>query len=388
MKDLRIGIDSVAANRVPSDGNSTYFHHLIKCVLDVDSRNHYFLYLDQPPQFGFLRSRKNVTTRVLDSSGRRGAFNWRLEFDREKVGIDLFLRRIDVYVRSAHQLHPTLIPCKGVFVVLDVAFALPEYRSHFVARQREVFTRGMDVALRKAHRFITISENTRKDLARIYGVPSRRIDVVYPGVDRSLFHTDYQSSLIDTCLLKHRLVRPYILYVGALQPRKNLIRLLQAFHLLREGGVGDYRLVMVGPESWLFDPIFREVHRLGIEQQVTFTGLVPREDLPLILSGAAVLAFPALYEGFGIPLIEAMACGTPVVGSNTSSIPEVTDSAACLFDPHDPKAMADTLARVLTDSGVRASLIAAGLERSKLFSWEESARRALKVFHKVAGIAQ
>jgi glycosyltransferase involved in cell wall biosynthesis len=169
--------------------------------------------------------------------------------------------------------------------------------------------------------------------------------------------------------------------VGTLQPRKNLGRLLEAVALLREQAQRGEApgLVIAGRKGWLYDPVFQQVERLGLEREVVFPGYVPQEDLPALLSGARLFVFPSLYEGFGLPVLEAMACGTPVVCSNVSSLPEVAGDAAFLVDPRDVKGMAEAMNRLLQDEGLRAEVVERGYRRVRQFSWDRCARETLAV---------
>ncbi|HLY27042.1 MAG TPA: glycosyltransferase family 1 protein, partial [Aggregatilineales bacterium] len=168
--------------------------------------------------------------------------------------------------------------------------------------------------------------------------------------------------------------RPFILAVGTLQPRKNYARLIRAFAQI---GEADLALVIAGGRGWLYDEIFAEVQRLGLGPRVIFPGFVADQDLPALYSAAAVLAYPSIYEGFGLPILEAFACGTPVVSSNASCLPEVAGDAALLIDPTDVAALAEALTRALTDTALRAQLTAAGLARAQQFTWQAAAQQLL-----------
>jgi glycosyltransferase involved in cell wall biosynthesis len=182
-------------------------------------------------------------------------------------------------------------------------------------------------------------------------------------------------------LEKYGVERPYILYVGALESRKNLPRLLEAYARLRKWSA-RWKLVIVGARKWKFTPIFEAVQRLGLEPHVHFTDYVADEDLPALYRGAELFAFPSLYEGFGLPVLEAMACGTPVVTSNRSSLPEVAGDAALLVDPLDVEAIAGAMQRVLADEALAAGLREIGLARAAQFTWERTARETVAVYKK------
>jgi glycosyltransferase involved in cell wall biosynthesis len=184
---------------------------------------------------------------------------------------------------------------------------------------------------------------------------------------------------------RYGIAAPYVIYVGTLQPRKNLMVLLDAFtSLVGEGR--DLHLAIVGKKGWLYEPLFARVRELGLEERVHFPGYVPQSDLPALLSGARLFVLPSLYEGFGLPILEAMACGTPVVCSAVASLPEVAGDAAILVNPQDTAQLTQALARVLDDDALRQQLVRKGLDRVAHFSWERCARQTLEVLRTVGGM--
>jgi len=203
---------------------------------------------------------------------------------------------------------------------------------------------------------------------------------VYSGWDERMQPVEDEAT-IEGVKARYHIRGEYVLYVGTLQPRKNLGRLLEAVALLRkEARRGEApSLIIAGRKGWLYDPVFQQVERLGLEGEVVFPGYVPQEDLPALLSGARLFVFPSLYEGFGLPVLEAMACGTPVVCSNVSSLPEVAGDAALLVDPLDVEGMAEAMNRLLQDEGLRAELVERGYRQVRRFSWERCARATLAV---------
>jgi glycosyltransferase involved in cell wall biosynthesis len=235
------------------------------------------------------------------------------------------------------------------------------------------------------------SEATRRDLIRQYGISETKIDVVYPGRDESLAPV-HDPLLRNAVQARYGCRTPYILYLGTLHPRKNLVRLVQAFAQLRarasetEVPLGQLQLVLAGQKGWLYQEIFAEVRRQGLEDHVTLTGYVAGEDLAALLSGAEAFAFPSLYEGFGFPVLEAMACGVPVVCSGTSSLPEVAGDAALLVEPRQVEAIASALFRLLTEPGLRPELVERGFAQAERFSWRRCAQEAMAAFERAAGV--
>jgi len=238
---------------------------------------------------------------------------------------------------------------------------------------------------RTAGHLLADSEATQHDLIEVYGVPPGRITVIYPGRDESLQPVT-DPAAIEVIKTRYGIKGDYILHLGTLHPRKNLLRLVEAFALLQKDlgpRTSDWRLVLAGRKGWLYEPLFRRVAALGLEDGVVFTGYIPQADLAPLLSGAHCFAFPSLYEGFGFPVLEAMTCGTPVICSDTSSLPEVVGDAALLVDPEDTQAWAEALRRLLTDAELRQSVIQRGYRQMQRFSWPRAAQQVLEVFAEV-----
>jgi glycosyltransferase involved in cell wall biosynthesis len=236
-----------------------------------------------------------------------------------------------------------------------------------------------------ATRIIADSEATCLDLIRHYHIQEHKITVVYPGCDRSLAPVT-DRELLTSVRARYRLAHSYLLYVGTLHPRKNLVRLIEAFAFLTasldaetKDGASPLQLVLAGQKGWLYDDILAQVRKLGLTERVRLTGYLPPADLPALLSGARAFVFPSLYEGFGLPVLEAMACGTPVICSNVSSLPEVAGDAALLVDPLDVDALAAALEQVVVDPELRRALVERGFRQAARFSWRRCARETLQV---------
>ncbi len=231
--------------------------------------------------------------------------------------------------------------------------------------------------IKQANHIIAVSQHTKKDLMKYLKIPEDKISVIYNGIDRSIFKP-YNAKALD---------RPYILYVGSERPRKNLERLIEAFAILRKEFTA-LRLVKVGVSGRsqkYRGRTMRKLDSLGITQDVMFIDHLSEVDLAYIYASAALLAYPSLYEGFGLPPLEAMACGCPVVASNTSSLPEVIGEAGIMVDPYDTDSLAQAMKEVLTNRKLRDEMVNKGLEQSKRFSWERAAEQTQQVYDKVAG---
>lgn len=228
---------------------------------------------------------------------------------------------------------------------------------------------------------LTYSEYTKQDIIETLRVDEDKIRVI-PLAAHEQYRPVEDQKKVQTILTKYGLGEgSYIIYVGTIEARKNISRLVEAFHLLKqENPLLEHQLVLVGGKLWMHEPIFEAISQLGLENSVKWLGHVPFEDLPSLLDGAELFIFPSLYEGFGLPPLEAMSCGTPVVCSHASSLPEVVGDAGLLFDPYRVKDIAETMHRVLIDSQLRYSLREKGLKRSRTFSWEKTAQATLSAY--------
>ncbi len=363
---MLIGIDASRAVTARRTGTETYSLYLIRELLALGAEHSFRLYFRRPPPPDLFK----------------GADLCVIPFPRLwthlRLSWEMLRRPPDLLFVPAHVL-PLVHPRRSVVTIHDLGFL-----SH-----PEAHTRGQNLYLRWSTRhnaraaahILADSEATRRDLVRHYRTPPEKITVVYPGRDESLAPVTDPAALAAV-RRRYGLTGPYLLYVGTLHPRKNLLRLLRAFHRLRPAA-RNLQLVLAGKKGWLYDEIFAQVRDLGLGDRVLFPGYVPAEDLPALLGGATAFVYPSLYEGFGFPVLEAMACGTPVVCSNVSSLPEVAGDAALLVDPLDVEALASALARVVDDEGLRRELRARGFEQVRRFSWRRCAEQVLAVLEEV-----
>ncbi len=266
-------------------------------------------------------------------------------------------------------------PCPAIVTVYDLSFMYyperyPTFRRHYLTSQ----TRR---SCQSAQRVVAISESGRQDIHRLFSVPLSRIDVVPPGVAETYYPRERAE--VEAFRHQEQLPDQFLLHVGTLQPRKNLIVLLEALAKIKRPNL---LLVLVGGKGWFFDEIFERVKALNLEQQVRFTGYVDDKTLPLWYNAATMFIFPSLYEGFGMPVLEAIACGTPVIAANTSSIPEVTGQAARLFDPQDVTLLANHIETMLDNPAETAAMIEQGLAQTQHFSWANSAKKMIAVYER------
>ena len=282
-----------------------------------------------------------------------------------------------VYHATEHLLPYLRTPT--VLTVHDLIFE--RYPEHHTRRNTWFLKVGMRLFARAADAIIAVSRHTRRDLVELYGVAPDKVYVIYEGIDATFRPAG--AAEVAAVSARYSPARPYLLMVGTLEPRKNHAVALHALARLKAAGL-PHRLVIAGGRGWLFEPIRRLVDELGLVADVSFAGYVPAAELPPLYTGAACVLLPSLYEGFGFPVLEAMACAAPVVCSNVSSLPEVAGDAALLVDPRDPVALADAVALVLTQPALAAALRARGPRQAGRFRWESCAAETAELYHAVA----
>lgn len=276
---------------------------------------------------------------------------------------------------------PLASSCPTVVTVHDLSFL--RYPGAFRPFNRRYLSLVTKASTRRAARVIAVSASTRQDVITLCGVPAERVVVVPNGVTPEFRPADP----VEVAAFRQRAGLPerYILFLGTLEPRKNLVRLIDAYARLRPGGQSDGALaipplIIAGAKGWYYEEIFARVSALGLTGQVAFPGFVPVEELPWWYRGAAVFVYPSLFEGFGLPVLEAMACGTPTITSRASSLPEVVGDAAILVDPEDVEQLAEAMHRVLTTPDLAGQLRAASLRQASRFSWELTAAKTREVY--------
>jgi glycosyltransferase involved in cell wall biosynthesis len=368
---LRIGIDFTSASRERA-GIGRYARELIRALSRLDHTHSYVLFVPRDAHDELLRYdwSSNFVIRRAPLTERYLAALWQRA--RVPLFIETFLGAVDVFYSPDFLLPPTRAP-RQLVTVHDLSYLrVPEC---FPAPLLRYLTRAVPPSLARAHLILADAASTQRDLVELYRVPSEKIRVVYSGVD-ARFRPDVPE---DARARIRELTRgkPYILAVGTLQPRKNYARLVQSFaNLIHNASLSldDYQLLIVGGRGWMYEELFALVERLNLRARVRFLDFVADDDLPALYASATLFVYPSLYEGFGLPVAEALATGAPVVCSNAASLPEVAGDAALYFDPRDVDALTATLARALADDALRANLRARGLAQVKQFTWERAAR--------------
>lgn len=356
-------------------GISHYVEQTLLQLGAIDRQNRYDVYTTRGLSADALALPPNF--RVIPS--RLPTINPRVRIPWEQLLAPLLLRhsRADLF-HGVHSVVPLLSPAPTVVTVHDLAFI--RFTQTFRAYNRAYLDFATRLSVRRARRVLVVSEHTRREVIGLLGVPPERI-VVTPNAVREHFRPPDPAALAAFRAQKG-LPEQFLLYVGTLEPRKNLTTLLEAYaQLARRHNVP---LVVGGGKGWLYDAVFQRLDQLGLRERVQFVGYVDEEELPLWYAAATVFVFPSLYEGFGMPPLEAMACGTPVLTSNSSSLPEVVGDAGLLAPPHDPAGFAEALDRLLSDAALREELRERGLVQATRFSWRTTAERTLAAYEAVA----
>jgi glycosyltransferase involved in cell wall biosynthesis len=378
---MRVGIDASLLLK-PRSGIGRYIEHLIQGLDAVDGRNDYVLFAGSirkrlpVPAYSSLRvSCKQMTMPTSVLHLLSGFGKWRLPtFDRIASGMDVIHWPNYLLIESDRS--------RAVVSIHDLTILLyPQY--HPWTRVKR-FQSGLAHSAKKADAIIVPSHSTKTDVVRLLDAPEHKIHVVNYSAAPSFVPANLNQQ--EIVLRKYGLSPGrYVAFLGNLEPRKNLDRLLESFARLVNEGRRDCPLVLIGAEGWKSRGLIQSVERLSLQRYVTMTGYVSEQDLPALLSGAVAFVYPSLYEGFGLPPLEAMACGTPVITSNVSSLPEVVGDAAILVDPYDTEALSSAMLKLISDTDLRHVLREKGLARAKLFSWDETARQTLRVYEQVCG---
>jgi glycosyltransferase involved in cell wall biosynthesis len=369
---MRIGIDArlVYYNQA---GIGQYILQLTKALASICDLDEFIL----------LQSRKDKTTVTGHPQFKRISLwtpshhrleQWSLRIEIARLGLDL--------LHSPDFIPPLHRNCRSVITIHDLAFLL---YPHFLTKESARYYSQIDQAVRSTDHIIAVSHATKQDTVRLLGVPERKIAVIHEAANpiyRQIDQQEAKRQVADS----YGVDGDYILFVSTIEPRKNLLTLLQAYRQLLDDYKRGEKLVLAGAKGWLSEEVFATMERLKLENDILFLGRVPSEALLYLYNAARLLVHPSFYEGFGLPPLEAMTCGTPVIVSNVSALPEVVGDAGLLIDPNDVDELAVTMWRVLTDSRLRQCMISKGLKQAALFSWERAARETMEVYHR-AGAA-
>jgi len=366
---MRIGVDARLVFYSQA-GIGQYILRLTEALAQVDHEDEFYL----------LQSRKDKT-RMADAPNFYRRDLWtpsHHRFEQIALAMEVAAFRLDL-LHSPDFIPPFYRHWASVITVHDLAFLL---FPHFMTKEAARYYSQIDQAVKRTDHIIAVSESTKRDTVKLLGVPAEKITVIYEAANPVYRPLDDPPALALS-RRKYRLAGDFILCVGTIEPRKNLPHLLRAFRRLLDEYRLDVHLVLAGEAGWLYQEVFAAVEELHLGDRVRFLGKVSVDDLLLLYNAARLFVTPSKYEGFGLPLLEAMACGTPVIATNVSSLPEVVGDAGLLVSPEDEAELTVAMWRVLTDEALRAEMREKGLKRAKLFSWERAAQETLAVYRRV-----
>lgn len=369
-----IWIDGYEANVAQRVGSGQVAFELLRNIYELDRENNYTILLQGKPFKDLPEPRENWNYKIL-----RPAKFW------TRLIIPIYYRfaknKPDVILSPTHYV-PAFIKAKKVAIIFDLSFL--RFPEMFKKDDLYKLTNWTKYSAKESAHIITISESSKKDIMEFYALPEEKITVAYPGYDEKLFEPVRDEGQIKKVRDQYEISGNYIIYIGTIQPRKNLVRLIRAMK-----SVEDCKLVIVGKikgkgrQAWMNEEILTEPKKLGIENKIIFTDFVPTKELPALISGARAFILPSLWEGFGIPVVEAMACGTPVIVSNVSSLPEVAGVAGIQISPESETQIEQAIRLLVSDKKIHDRLSKKALLQAKKFSWREMASKVIVVLESV-----
>lgn len=376
---MRVVFEGQTIAKTNMTGVGCYALNIIKGVLELDHKNSYSINV-----FDFL-GRNNSTENIVKALGATDIGTRACIL----LPYGLYARYHSIFGKMPYEIYfnnkpeishffnfivPERVSGKTITTIHDMVYML--YPETMNSVNYRIFKKHFARSCREADAIVTVSQNSRKEIYELMNVPLDKIYVTYNAVDTSIYYPQKDKDLIRR---KYDIDSPYILYLGTLEPRKNIPVLIKAFHSVSHK-LSGIKLVIAGGRGWKSDNVFSLVDDLAMTEKVIFTGYVAEEDKPALYSCAEVFVFPSLYEGFGIPPLEAMACGTPVICSNTSSLPEVTGDAGVLIDPSNEEELAYEIERLMDDRSERETLSHKGIIQAGKFRWKDSAQTILDIY--------
>ena len=367
---MKIGIDGRAAKWYRGTGIGTYTHQLISSLNKIDTNNDYLIFLPEGSSINKLNS--NFKIEPVKSSLKENFW------DEVSVPNILDNHNMELYhvPQNGVGLSDNINCLKAITLHDIIPLRMPETVSD---RYLKIFNNELPNLLTQCEGIITVSEFSKHDIAKEFNFPENKIYVT-PLAAENIYQPMSKCRCKQIIKEKYKIEDNYILYVGGFSPRKNILGLIDAFSLIPSYNRKNVKLVITGKKGFSFDNYKKHVDKLGLTNSVIFTGFIPLEDLPIFYNGSEVLVYPSFYEGFGLPPLEAMACGTPVIASNVNSLPEVCYDSALLIDPYNVDDLSYAIERVLNDSLLMLTMVKKGLMRSLNFSWQDTAQKTVAAY--------
>ncbi len=368
---MKIAINTLALYKTKV-GMGKYIMELVNRVPKDDLENTYLIYVSEENKPFFNISERNVSIKKVSKIWTHPFL--KIFWEQLFLPISLWKNNVNIYHAPGFVL--PLFKSENIKYVVTVAdmtfFSHPQYH---MAKKNFYFQQLIPYSLQKAEKIIVISESTRNDIIKITKINPAKIQTIHLGVD-DIFEKKKKAAC-QHIQGKYGIKHPYILFVGMLEPRKNIEGLIKAFSSAERKG---YRLVIVGKKGWMYESIFALIKKLNIEEEIIFTGYVPDEELPYLYSAATCFVYPSFYEGFGIPVIEAMACGCPVITSRNSSLQEIAGAAAILIDPYNVGSIKKAIESCVMDKGYCEKMVQRGFVQAKKFQWASMAKETRALY--------
>lgn len=369
---MQIGIDGNEANVPQKVGSNVYAFQVLNNLAKLNSPHNYKIYLRSNPLSFLPLENKNWHYEV---------FGPRKFWTQIALPLKLFLEKEkpSVFYSPGHYA-PRFSSSPSVVTILDTSYLF--YPQYFNKKDLLQLKSWSAYSIKNANKIITISNSSKNDLLKYYGLNEKKVKVIYPGYDKERFKLSLSAIKSQEIAIKYKLPQSYVLFVGTLQPRKNLITLIKALEKLKstKDKYSNLELVIIGKKGWIYDKILKEIDNAKIKNQIKMIGFVADQDLPYLYQKASCFILPSLYEGFGLPVLEAMSVGVPVVVSNSSSLPEVAGKAGIYIFPQELESLIKGIDKALSlNPQEKEAIIRSGLEQAKKFSWDKCAKEILSV---------
>lgn len=374
---MRIGIDGNEANVTKRVGIGQYAYNILNYISGLAGEKkiskyrdlNFTVYLKDAPAGDLPQQRGNWNYKVFGPKHFWTQFSLPLKLYFESDKPDIFF--------SPSHYGPRYSPCPSCISIMDLSYL--HFPDLFLKKDLHQLRQWTKYSIEKAFRIFTISEFTKNDIIKEYNIDEKKIIVTYPGYDKTIYNSELPDfeNITGNIKKKYGVSDKYLLFVGTLQPRKNILRLIDCFEKLIKKNNYNLQLLIAGKKGWLYEEITEKLKERDLNKNIILADFVKSEELPYLYKGAQCLVLPSLYEGFGIPIIEAMACGCPVVASKVSCIPEITGDAAVLVDPYSTDDIAKGIQKILTDKNTGKKLKEKGLTRVKKFDWMTAAKKTL-----------
>lgn len=372
-----IGIDASRANKIKKTGTEWYSYNLIQELKKITPHHRdagFILYSSEPLRGDLGILPPNWESRVLSWLPKRFWTQIRLSWE-------MWRRPPDILFIPAHTI-PIIHPKRVITTCHDLGFI--NFSKAYGWLEKKYHKFALNFAVKNAEKIIAVSEFTKNELFKYTKVASEKVVVIYNSYDKEKYKLIDDKSVVEKVLEKYKIKEPYLLYIGRLETKKNMPGLVQAFSILKNNyeSLHDLRLVLVGSRGFGYEEVKKKIERNNANSEIITPGWVDEEDLPYLLSSAELFVYPSFYEGFGIPILEAMATGVPVLASNIPALREVGGEAAYFIDPNSPEKIAEGIYKILSAENLKKDLIKNGLEQAQKFSWEKCARETIKLLFK------